>query len=152
MEDTIQFIAKHGDWVVVKKTRPHENTPLENALFLSSILDSIYSRLERYLHEAFDLSELDTTVDEIVKGKKASAGTLGEVIAAVNGPKVNRVINGLTESLPDDLNKKEREAVKTLLKAYALRRALKALKLKVDYSVAAEEMKKGLGKFRRKGR
>ncbi len=150
MEDTIQFIAKHGNWVVVKKTRPHENSPLENALFLSSVLSSIYDRLEGCLHEAFDLDGLDAAVEEIVKGKRASANVVGEVIASVNGPKVSRIVNALVESL--DLQKKEREAVKTLLKAYALRKALRALKLKVDYAVAGEEMKKGLKKFKRKGK
>lgn len=150
MEDTIQFIAKHGDWVVVKKTKPHENSPLENALFLSSVLATIYGRLEDYLHEAFDLSELDRTVEEIVKGKRASANTIGEVISAVNGPKVSKIINGLIEGL--DLQKKEKEAVKSLLKAYALRKALMDLKLKVDYSVAGEELRKGLGKFKKKGK
>ena len=89
-------------------------------------------------------------MDEIVKGKRASANVIGEVIASVNGPKVSRIINGLVEQL--DLQKKEKEAVKTLLKAYALRRALRTLKLKVDYAVAAEEMKKGLKKFKRKGK
>ncbi len=152
MEDTIQFIGKHGNWVVVKKTKPHENSPLENALFLSGILDTIYDRLEDYLHESFDLGPLDATVDEIVKGKRASANLIGEVVSAVNGPKVNRVINDLLQNLDDSFQKKEREAIKTLLKAYALRRAFKALKLKVDYSIASEEMKKGLKKFKGKGR
>ena len=151
MEDTIQFIAKHGDWVVVKKTKPHENSALENALFLSSVLSSIYGRLEEYLHEAFDLSELDKTVDEIVKGKRASAASIGEILSSVNGPRVTRIINQLVEPL-EELQKKEKEAVKTLLKAYALRRALLSLKLKVDYAVAAEELKKGLGKFKKKGK
>ncbi len=150
MEDTIQFIAKHGNWVVVKKTKPHENSPLENSLFLSSVLSTIYDKLEEYLHEAFDLSELDKVVEEIVRGKRASANVIGEVVSAANGPKVSKIINKLVEGL--DLQKKEREAVKTLLKAYALRKALLNLKLKVDYAVAGEELRKGLGKFKKKSK
>jgi len=150
MEDTIQFIAKHGSWVAVKKTRPHENSPLENALFLASVMATVSDRIEHYLHEAFDLQELDRAIDEIVKGKRASSSGIADVLAAVNGPKISKIINAIVEGL--DLQKKEKEAVKSLLKAYALRRAFKSLKMKVDYGVAGEELRKGLGKFKKKGK
>ena len=149
VEDVIQFVAKDGKKVVVKKIKPGEHHPIDVAFFLAGLLDTIYNWTEHYLSQAIDVSKIDSVVEEITRGKRASKNAVGEIVAAVNGPKVSKVINEIVEPLAETYQKKELEAIKTLLKAYALRKAFMKLNLKVDYSLASEQLRKGLKKYAR---
>ncbi len=131
MEDTIQFIAKDNDWIVVKKLKPREQTPLNILIFLSGIEYSVGGRIEHYLGEVFDMGELNSVIEEVTG--KATPENIANAIKTVN-TKASRIIGKMVEGL--DVTKKEKEALKALLKAYTMRRALRRLGLKVDYAEA----------------
>lgn len=147
MENTIQFIAKDGDKVVIKKLKPDEHHPIDVVFFLSSTLDSMYNWIENYLKKAIDLEPIEKAVNDIVEGKRLSKNAVAEIVITVNGPKINKLINQLTEPLAETYQKKELNALQTLLKAYALRKAFEKLGLKVDYNAAVGELRKGLKRY-----
>ncbi|MEA1993692.1 MAG: DUF2666 family protein [Euryarchaeota archaeon] len=81
MEDKINFIAKHGKWIAVKKMEIDENTDkIVIARLLLSIRETAGRKLFEYLDEDFDLEELDDIVSDTVPKGTLSGGKIAEAL------------------------------------------------------------------------
>jgi len=130
MEETIQFIANTKGWVSIKKLKVTEQTDPKTIIeFLASLSTGLDRKVEESLGKIVELEKLNAVLDEVLNetGKNA-----GEIIQAVNGRKINAVANELAEQ--DKWQKGEKKEVAEFLKVYAMKKALKAVKVRVDYS------------------
>jgi len=130
MEEAIQFVANCKGWQSIKKLKITEETDSKTILeFLASLNTGLDRKAEESLGKIVDLSKLNAVLNEIMgSGKKAE-----EAIQAVNGVQVNKVVNEMIEGL-SNLQKNEQKEISDFLKVYAMRKALKQAKIRVDYS------------------
>ncbi len=140
MEESIQFVANCRGWVSVRKLKVTEATDPRTVLeFLASLNTGIDRKVEEYLGKIVDLAPLDSALTDVLGD---SGKTPGEAIKAVNSLQVNKAVNELAEGL-EKLQKGEKKEVSEFLKVYAMRKALKEKKIRVDYSeIAVPGMKK----------
>ncbi len=130
MEEAIQFIANTKGWVSIKKMKITEQTDPRSIMeFLASLGTGIDRKVEDSLGKITEIEKLNSVLDEILgeTGKDSAA-----IIREVNGRKVNAVVNELTEK--PEWQKGEKTEVGEFLKVYAMRKALKTIKIRVDYS------------------
>jgi hypothetical protein len=132
MENMIQFVANYGDWQAIKKMKVEEGTdPKQIMEFIASLGFSFDRKVEENLRKIVDLDRVDKAVEEEVeKGK--SAESIAKALSAVSGRAVNGVIKEITEK--PGLQKNEIKELQQFCKAYAMKKALKALGLMADYS------------------
>ena len=130
MEESIQFIANCKEWQAVKKLKVTEATEPKTVMeFLASLGIGIDRKVEENLAKIVELGKLDAAIREVLsEGKKG----VGEMLEEINSRKINSVINSLSEK--PGLQKNEQKELAGFMKAYAMKKALKELKLKVDYS------------------
>jgi len=129
MEGSIQLIANYDDWKAVRKQTITEKTdPLTVAEFLASLTKSVDGKVEQNLRKKVALDKVDAAIAEIGLAK----GDVAKAIEEVASRKVNSVINEIT-NLPE-LQKNRQKEVADFCKAYAMRKALKACGIIVDYS------------------
>lgn len=130
MEESIQFIANMKGWVSVKKLKVTEQTDPKSVMeFLASLGTGIDRKVEENLGKIVEIEKLNAVIDEVLSETGKSAG---EIIQAVNGRKVNSVINELVEK--EEWQKGEKKEAGEFLKVYAMKKALKTVKVRVDYS------------------
>lgn len=128
-EKYIQFIANYGDWVAVKKLRIEQGTDPKTVMeFLAGLTMSVDSKVEQNLRQIVDLAKLDAALNELGLGKGDAAKALQEV----SGRKISSVINEITAL--EKFQKNEQKELQGFCKAYAMKRALKACGIMVDYS------------------
>lgn len=129
----IQFIAKLGNWIAVRKLKVEEKTePLTVMEFLAGLSVSFDGKIEEFLGKEIELARLNAALDEELEGLGKGKKGISEALARVNSAKINRIINELCEK--PDWQKKEKNELKEFCKVYALRKAFKKAGLKVDYS------------------
>ena len=128
-EGSIQLVANYADWKAIKKITVTEKTnPRTVAEFLASLTMSVDNRIEANLRKIVDLDKVDKAIAEIGIGKKDTAKAIEEV----NSRKVSAVINEITAI--ETLQKNEQKELQQFCKAYAMRKALQAAGIVVDYS------------------
>ena len=128
-EGQIQLIANYADWKAIKKITITEKTdPRTVAEFLAGLTMSVDNKIEANLRRVVDLDKVDKAIAEIGLGKKETAKAIEEV----NSRKVSSVINEITAI--DSLQKNEQKELMQFCKAYAMRKALQATGIIVDYS------------------
>ncbi|MFH1239774.1 MAG: DUF2666 family protein [Candidatus Diapherotrites archaeon] len=132
MDKQIQFISNYEDWVAIKKLTITEKTQPKTVMeFLAGLTISIDRKVEDNLRKIVALDKLDTVLkEELASGK--GADNIGKNLAAVAGVKVNRVINEICEI--EGMQKNEKKELIDFCKVYAMRKALKEVKLMIDYS------------------
>lgn len=129
MEESIQFIANCREWVAIKKLKVTEKTEPKTVMeFLASLGTGIDRKVEESLRQLVGLERLDAALNEVI----SSAGNAGEAIQGINSRAVTSVINELSSK--PELQKNEQKELGEFLKVYATRKALKELKVRVDYS------------------
>ena len=129
MEEGIQLIANYQDWRVIKKiTITNVTEPLVIAEFLTSLTYSTDEKIEDNLRKTIELDKVDSALAELSLGK----GDIGKAIEEVNSRKVGKVINEITAI--DSLQKNVQKELVGFCKAYAMRKALQACGIIVDYS------------------
>jgi len=129
-EKYIQFIANYDEWVSIRKLKIEGVTDPRTVMeFLAGLNTSVDGKVEENLRKIIKLDEVDKAVDEIGLGKKDVAKALEEI----NSRKVNSVIKQLVENL-EGLQKPEKKEVEQFCRVYAMKKALKACGLNVDYS------------------
>jgi len=129
MEGSIQLIANYDEWKAIRKQTITEKTsPLTVAEFLAGLTKSVDGKVEFNLRKIVALDKVDAAIAEIGLGK----GDVAKAIEEVASRKVNSVINEIT-NLPD-MQKNQQKEVVGFCKAYAMRKALKACGIIVDYS------------------
>lgn len=132
-EKYIQFVANYDDWVAIKKLKIDQKADPRTIMeFLASLTTSVDNKIEANLRKIVALDKLDKALAEEIKPGKSEADLAG-VLAAVNGRKINGVIGEICDFNPD-MQKNEKKELEGFCKAYAMRKAMKACKLAVDYS------------------
>ncbi|MCD6247633.1 MAG: DUF2666 family protein [Candidatus Diapherotrites archaeon] len=121
----IQFIAKLGDWVSVKKLKVEKATePREVAEFLISLAMSANRKIEDFLAEEIDFETIKKAIDDI---------SSEEPLKVLENATVRRVIRQAIKNRKT-LDKKVVKEFEELAKVFALRYALKKAGYKIDYS------------------
>lgn len=120
MGDEIAFLAKYGEWIVIKKTAINENTKKEE---IAAALASINSTITK---KGFDFcginrSAIDEYAKGFVKGKGGSYKNLSEAIATV---KPGELKEALLRSCDEKLI--------PVAEAYFLRSLIDAMGFEVD--------------------
>jgi len=133
MDDGIQFVAKMGDWLAVKKLKVEEKTDALTVMeFLAGLSVSFDFKIAEYIGKEIDVKRLETVVDEELEGIAKGAKGIDEALAKVKGLKIGKVINEMVEA--KGWQPKQRKELKEFCKVYALRYAFQKTGLKVDYS------------------
>jgi hypothetical protein len=128
-EGSIQLVANYADWKAIKKITITEKTdPRTVAEFLAGLTMSVDNKIEANLRKIVDLDKVDKAIAELELGKKDT----GKAIEEVGSRKVSSVINEIT--IKPELQKNEQKELQQFCKAYAMRKALKATGIVVDYS------------------
>ncbi|MCD6230069.1 MAG: DUF2666 family protein [Candidatus Diapherotrites archaeon] len=134
-KDSIQFLAKYGDWVAVKKITCDENTePLDIIRFFASVSDSFDRKTSESIAKLVDTSKIDAEINEMIPEDKGrfTSEEIAKALSSAQGPKVGKVINELTFGL--EMEKKDINTLKEVCKTYAVRRALEKTKVRIDYN------------------
>ena len=128
-EKYIQFVSNYEGWVAVKKLKIEPETdPLVIMEFLASLTMSVDAKVEQNLRKKVDLAKLDAALNELGLGKGDTAKALQEVA----GRKISSAINEITGL--EKFQKNEQKELADFCRFYALRKALVACGLKVEYS------------------
>lgn len=128
-EGQIQFVANYADWKAIKKITITDKTdPRTVAEFLAGLTMSVDNKIEANLRKIVDLDKVDKAIVEVGIGKKDVAKAIEEV----NSRKISSVINEITQK--PELQKNEQKELQQFCKAYAMRKALQAAEIIVDYS------------------
>ncbi len=122
----IQFIAKLGDWVSIKKLKVEKGVEAKDiAEFLISLSASIEQAIERYLAEEIDFSVIENAVNDALTRENA--------LYVLQEPSVKRALKDSIKRR-SALDKKEVKCLEELAAVYALRHALKKSGYKHSYS------------------
>jgi hypothetical protein len=126
MQEHINFSAKHGSWIVVKKMALDEHTADEDiARILLSIRETLNNKIYDYLRSDFELETLEQWADEIVPGGRLSEEKIAEVFKTLKSPKTTKRLKEFTT------DKHKLEVYKGLLTELVLQRLkLNTLELK----------------------
>ena len=128
-EGSIQLLANYADWKAIKKITITEKTdPRTVAEFLAGLTMSVDNKIEFNLKKIVDLEKVDKAIAEVGIEKKDTAKAIDEV----NSRKISSVIKEITEK--PELQKNEQKELQQFCKAYAMRKALQAAGIVVDYS------------------
>ncbi|PIN98609.1 MAG: hypothetical protein COT90_03450 [Candidatus Diapherotrites archaeon CG10_big_fil_rev_8_21_14_0_10_31_34] len=130
MEETIQFIANTKGWVSIKKMKITEQTDPKSIMeFLASLGTGLDRKVEDSLGKIVEIEKLNIVLNEVLNetGKNA-----GEIIQAMNSRKISAIVNELVEQ--DKWQTGEKKEVGEFLKVFAMRKALKTVNVRVDYS------------------
>lgn len=135
MDEQIQFISNYEDWVAIKKLKITEKTNPKTVMeFLAGLTTSLDRKVEDNLRKIVALDKLDDTLnEELAEGK--GIANIEKNLAAVSGRKVNSVINEICEI--EGMQKNEKKGLIGFCKVYAMKKALKEVKLMIDYSEIA---------------
>ena len=128
-EGSIQFLANYDDWKVIRKITITEKTaPLTIAEFLANLTSSVDGKVEVNLKKMVALGKVDAAISACGLGK----GEVAKAIEEVSSRKVNSVIKEVCNV--QGLQKNQIGELEDFCKAYAMRKALKACGIVVDYS------------------
>jgi len=129
----IQFVAKMGDWVSVKKLSIEEKTDALSVMeFLAGLSVSFDTKIGEYLGKEIDLKKLEGVVDEELEGIAKGEKGISQTLAKLKGTKLGKVINELCDV--KGLQPKETKQLKEFCRVYSMRIAFKKIGLKADYS------------------
>ena len=129
----IQFVAKLGDWVAVRKLTVEEKTePMQVMEFLAGLSVSFDGKIEEFLGKEIDIQGLSSAVEEEMEGIGKGVKGIEEALAKVNGAKIGRAINELCDA--KGWQPKQTKELKEFCRVFALRKAFKTAGLKVDYT------------------
>ncbi len=129
MEGVIQFMANYEEWKSIRKITVTEKTAPKTIMeFLASLTNSVDGKVESNLRKIVELDKVDKAIDELQLGKKE----VGRALEEVNSRKISSVINEITK-LPE-LQKNEQKEIQGFCRVYAMKKALKACGLEVDYT------------------
>jgi len=131
LDNVIQFIANYDDWKAIKKLRIDEKTkPITVMEFLASLGTGIDRKIEANLQKIIDLQKLSSALAELPKGKTSEE--IGAIIADVASRKINSVIKEICSK--PELQPREQKELQQFCRVFAMRKALNACELSVDYS------------------
>ena len=129
MEGSIQLVANYDDWKAIKKQTITEKTdPLTVAEFLSSLTNSVDSKIEFNLRKKVALDKLDKALVDLGLMK----GDATKALEEINTRSVSKVINEISQ-VPE-LQKNQQKEVADFCRVYATRKALKSCGLMIDYT------------------
>lgn len=132
MDGQIQFISNYEDWVAIKKLKITEKTNPKTVMeFLARLTTSLDRKIEDNLRKLVKLNEVDTILNEELASGKGVVN-IEKNLAVVSGRKVNSVIKEICEI--EGMQKNEKKALSDFCKVYSMKKALKEVKLMVDYS------------------
>lgn len=121
----IQFIAKLGDWIAVKKLKVEKGIEArEVAEFLISLVMSANRKIEEFLEKEMDFESVKKAIDE---------ADIEEPIKVMENTAVKRTIKQAIRNR-ERLDKKIVKELEELASVFALRYALKKAGYKLDYS------------------
>lgn len=132
MDQQIQFISNYSDWVAIKKLTITEKTEPKTVMeFLAGLATTIDRKVEDNLRKTVELDKLDVVLnEEIAEGR--GVANIEKNLTTVSGRKVNSVINEICEI--EGMQKNEKKELIDFCKVYAMKKALKEVKLMIDYS------------------
>ena len=142
MEGVIQLMANYEGWKAIRKITVTEKTAPKTVMeFLASLTNSVDGKVESNLRKIVDLDKVDKAIEGLELGKKE----VGRALEEVRSRKVSSVINEITK-LPE-LQKNEQKEIQGFCRVYAMRKAMKACELEVDYTKIAIP---GMGRLKKK--
>ena len=141
----IQFVAKMGDWVAVKKLSIDEKTDALSVMeFLAGLSVSFDAKIGEYLGKEIDLKKLEAAIDEELEGIAKGEKGISEVLAKLKGAKLGKVINELCDA--KGWPPKGTKQLKEFCRVYSMRTAFKKIGLKADYSTIETKSIKAVNK------
>ena len=136
MEDKINFFAKHGKWIAVKKIDIDESTEkIDVARLLISIRETVNEKIFEYFDEDFDLQKIENIVSDLVPDGKLTEEKIAEILKKLKSPSVTKKLEG---------DKLKKEIAKQILTERVLQKIkLKTLDAKtIDKYIRKKEMEK----------
>ncbi len=129
----IQFIANYDEWIAVKKLKIDEKVDPRTIIeFIASLGFSFDRKIEENLRKTVQLERLEKAIsEELSEIGKGSKG-ISEALAKINSVKISRIIKEISKK--PELQKKEIKELEEFCRVFALRKALAAAGLKVNYS------------------
>jgi len=133
MDKCIQFVANYDDWVAVKKLSISETPdPIVVMEFVASLGYSFGRKIEENLRKAVELEKVDAVLNEELEGIAGGKKGIETALAAAKNAKVVKAIKEVCDK--PELQKKKKKELEEFCRAYALKKALNAAGLKVNYS------------------
>ena len=87
--DQIVFIAKHKEWISIKKLLVDEHVKSEDiSLILSQVQKAINQKSFEYAE--IDTDKIDEVAENYSKGKRKGISTLGEIFSSIKGPELKK--------------------------------------------------------------
>ena len=134
MTGYIQFVANYEDWQSVKKLTVDEKMDPRTIMeFLASLNTGLDRKVENNLAKIVDLKAVDALVQQETDGKGRSEQAIASVLAALKGAKLGAIIKEEIAKHPE-MQKNVQGEISDFIRAYATRKALKALGIMADYS------------------
>jgi hypothetical protein len=132
MTEEIIFTANTNDWKAVKKFKIDEKVPpIDVASFLASVSISFDTKIFQYLKKATNTKTLDEYIDNITKGTFKTEEDIAKVLKAINSMASTKAINAC---ISETLSPKEKDLLKSFLKAYLTKATLAKINFCVDYT------------------
>lgn len=133
MEEGIAFVVNMKGWQSVKKLTVTEKMNSRSVIeFLGSLNTGVDLKVEEFLEKIVDLKKVDAFLKEQLQGKGKTEGEIANLLAALKGPKLGKILNEICE-LPE-LQKGEQDELKDFCRVYAIKKGLKELGVMIDYS------------------
>ncbi len=150
--DGIQFVANYGDWIAVKKLKIDEKMDARTIMeFIASLGFSFDRKIEENLRREIELGKLEAVLQEELEGIGKGEAGISAALAKTNGARVGRTIKEICEK--PELQKKEKKELGEFCRVFALRKALGAAGLKVNYSeIETPSVKAAMKKAKKHGK
>lgn len=132
-DNYVQLIANYRDWIAIKKLKITEQTDPKTVMeFLAGLTTSIDRKVEENLKKTVELSKLDLVLNEILSEAGKKEEEISKILAEAKGAKINKAINEIC--IKEQFEKKVQKELIDFCKVYAMKKALKACSLNIDYS------------------
>lgn len=133
MEEGIAFVVNMKGWQSVKKLTVTEKMNSRSVIeFLGSLNTGVDLKVEEFLEKIVKLEKVDAFLKEQLQGKGKTEGEIANLLAALKGPKLGKILNEICE-LPE-LQKGEQNELKDFCRVYAIKKGVKELGVMIDYS------------------
>ena len=132
MGEIIQFMANTKDWKAIKKINIDENVKeIDIISFLGSVALTFDVNVETFLAKIVDLKLINKYANDLVSSKIKKEEEFAKILIELSSVKLTKFVNSL---LPDNLDNKEKNILKTIIKIVITRKILRNAGLEIDFT------------------
>ena len=143
MEDRITFIGKYGKWTAIKKMElTPESKPLDVALFLARLSETLERKTEDFIKSTLNLQGLDAEIKKLVPKKVRTEEEFIIILKGLKSPEIAKLIDKEIDRLGLDEKDKLREFLAKFGAVYARRKALERAGLTLELEKIAKLTRK----------